>query len=118
MILEEDCRVKNSIIRRPKGTNGHVGTIRKGEGCPCIVRGGMIYTVRLNVGKSIKTIIVARCAVGDVQRGIGVVEAIRIDDTVVDRGSSLIKMSMPIYIQIHVVRIEQFLESSLTVSTH
>ena len=118
MILDEDCRVKNSIICRPKGTNGDVGTIRKGEGCPCIVRGSMIYTVRLNVGKSIKTIIVARCAVGDVQRGVGVVEAVRIDDTVVDRGSSLIKMSMPIYIQIYVVRIEQFLEGSLTVSTH
>jgi hypothetical protein len=56
----------------------------------------MIDAVRLNRCKRIETIIVPRCAVGDVQRRTGVVETIRIDDTIVDGSSPLIEMRMPI----------------------
>ena len=37
MILEEDCRVKDSIVRRPQCINGHMATVSESEGCPCIV---------------------------------------------------------------------------------
>jgi hypothetical protein len=56
----------------------------------------MIDAVRLNPCKRIETIIVARRAVGDIQRRTGVVETIRIDGTIVDGSSSLIEMRMPI----------------------
>jgi hypothetical protein len=56
----------------------------------------MINAVRLDRGKSIKTIIVTCCAVRDVQRSVGVVKTVWIYDPVVDRGSSLIEMSMSI----------------------
>ena len=54
-------------------------------------------------------------AIGNVQRGAGVVETIRIYDTIVDGSGSLIEMSMPIYIQIHAIRIEDALKSSLAI---
>ena len=67
----------------------------------------MIDAVRLSFSKSIKAIVMTCRAVGNVQRRAGVVEAIRIDDPVVDRSNSLIDMSTPADVQIHAVGMEE-----------
>jgi hypothetical protein len=52
-------------------------------------------------------------AIREVHCGIGVVEAIRIDDIIENGNSSLIKMSMSVDIYIYTVLVEQILECLL-----
>ena len=67
----------------------------------------------LHGSKSIETIIVSGSTVGEIERGAGIMEAVGINDVVVDGYSSLIKMSMTIDINIYPICVEEILKRCL-----
>jgi hypothetical protein len=88
------------------------------DGGPAVVCSLAEDAVRLNSCERVKTIIVAGCAIGDVEWCRRVVESIGVDDVVESWGRSLVDMSVTVDIYIHTPLIKEVFKSCLAVCAH
>lgn len=82
---------------------------------PSIIRCRMVNTVRLNRSKSIESIVMTGSSIGNVKSRRRVIETIWINDIVIDRSGSFVKMGMAVDVKIDIILMHDCLKCGLTV---